>query len=199
MASFDAAISFVLGNEGGYQANPNDSGNYDEAGNLLGTRYGITAKVARAYGYDGPMDSLPLETAKSIYADEYWSPYMDGIASNAIASKILDFRVNFGTGGGTKLAQRAANQFAGVSIAEDGGLGPATVSAINSIEPNAYMDSLIQVATEQYQAIAASDPEKETFLSGWLNRVVKIPLDNPLASSGVLLLLLGGAILFGRK
>jgi lysozyme family protein len=146
------------------------------------------------------MKDLPIETARAIYADQYWTPAMEGIQSSAIAAKILDFRVNFGQGGGTIIAQQAANQFEGVDIAEDGGLGLATVEAINSIDPSAYMDALVQEAADHYRAIAASDPDKASSLPGWLARVVKIPIDNPLASSSVLLfLIVGAAVLMGRK
>jgi lysozyme family protein len=198
MARFDDAIAFVLGNEGGFSDNPKDSGNYDDAGNLIGTMYGISGKVARAWGYMGPMEELPLSTAKAIYKAQYWAPSMDAIESTATAMKILDFRVNFGQGGGTILAQQAANQFEGVNIAEDGGLGPATVAAINSIDPAAYMDALVEIGADKYNAIAEADPEKAGFLPGWLKRVVQVPLDNPGTSAGVLLLLIGGAALMLR-
>jgi len=195
MATFAAAIPFVLENEGGFQKNPKDSGNYDEAGNLLGTNFGITAKVARANGWTGAMEDLPLSYAVGIYQREYWTPLMDQIQSSAVAAKILDFRVNFGQGGGTILAQRAANQFEGIDIAVDGGLGPQTIQAINSIDPDQYLQALVEEASNQYRAIAEAEPEKETFLPSWLVRVVKIPANNPGTSAGVLLLLLGGAFL----
>ena len=183
MASFETAIPFILANEGGFQANPADSGNYDSGGNLIGTNYGISGQVAREYGYDGPMEQLPLETAKAIYYDLYWTG-LDAIQSDAIATKILDYFVNFGRGGGTKIVQRAANEFEGINLAVDGGFGPV------------LMNSLIAQATEQYKAIAASDPEKAGFLPGWMARVIRIPAENPGASASVLLLLAGGAYLF---
>ncbi len=195
MASFETAIPFILANEGGFQANPADSGNYDADGNLIGTNYGISGQVARIYGYDGPMEQLPLETAKAIYYDLYWTG-LDEIQSDAIATKILDYFVNFGRGGGTKIVQRAANEFEGINLAVDGGFGPATIGAVNSIDPIVLMDSLIAQATEQYKAIAASDPEKAGFLPGWMARVIRIPAENPGASASVLLLLAGGAYLF---
>lgn len=197
MASFDNAFPFILENEGGFQADPRDSGNYDEDGNLLGTNFGITAKVAREYGWTGPMEDLPLSIAKEIYRAGYWAG-LDAIESDQVAAKILDFRVNFGTGGGTKLAQQAANEFEGINIAVDGGFGPRTIEAINSIDPASYLEALIQSATRRYESIAASDPDKAAFLPGWLNRVVKIPAAHPAASAGLLLALIGGAALMLR-
>lgn len=192
MASFESAIPFILANEGGFQADPRDSGNYDADGNLIGTNYGISAKVAREYGYEGPMEDLSLDTAKAIYRDLYWTG-LDQVHSDAVATKLLDFFVNFGRGGGTMIAQRAANEFEGINLAVDGGFGVLTTVAINSIDPGLYMDALIGQASSRYQEIAAADPEKESSLPGWLARVVRIPSENPGASAGVLLVLLGGA------
>lgn len=198
MATFDNAIGFVLENEGGFQANPNDAGNYDAAGQLVGTNFGITVKTARAYGWDGPMEDLPLTTAKAIYRERYW-PGLEGIASDAVAAKILDYRVNFGVTGGTLIAQRAANLFEGVNIAEDGRHGPQTTAAINSIDPEAYMEALIGMAQARYQEIADSDPDKAGFLPGWLRRVVRVPLDHPGSSALLLLVILGGVVLLGGR
>jgi lysozyme family protein len=58
MARFDDAVGFVFGNEGGLSMDPRDPGNYDNAGNLVGTNHGISAKVARSHGYMGPMAKL---------------------------------------------------------------------------------------------------------------------------------------------
>ena len=198
MASFQNALAFVNGNEGGFQNDPNDSGNYDDAGNLLGTYRGITAKVARANGWEGAMEDLPDSLVDSIYRDQYWTPLMDSLVSDAVAAKILDYRVNFGQGGGTMIAQQAANEFQGVDIAVDGGLGPETVAAINSIDPTAYMGALIDVASNHYRAIALENPEKAGFLQGWLRRVVRVPLDHPAASGVFLFALIGGAFLLMR-
>jgi lysozyme family protein len=196
MASFDRAFPFLLENEGGFQADPRDSGNYDDAGNLMGTNFGITAKVAQAWGWTGPMEDLPLSLARDIYRAEYWTG-LDAIQSDQVAAKLLDFFANFGRGGGTTLAQQAANEYEGINIAVDGGFGPQTVAAINSIDPADYMESLIQAATRRYESIAANDPQKAAFLPGWLNRVVRIPAAYP-GASALLLVALGAAALYVR-
>ena len=57
MNSFDDAFDALIGNEGGYSNNPKDPGGE--------TMWGITARVARAAGYTGPMRDLPRDTAKA--------------------------------------------------------------------------------------------------------------------------------------
>ena len=41
---FDRVIPIILHNEGGYQCDPDDRGNYTSGGILRGTKYGISAR-----------------------------------------------------------------------------------------------------------------------------------------------------------
>lgn len=67
MSRFGDAFSLLIGHEGGFQAHPNDKGNYAH-GKLVGTKYGISA---RSYpGEDIP--NLTLDRAKEIYLRDYW-------------------------------------------------------------------------------------------------------------------------------
>jgi lysozyme family protein len=64
VSNFDDAFIKVIGIEGRYSNNPTDSGG--------ATMYGITEAVARAYGYTGRMQDMPLGIAKEIYRQRYW-------------------------------------------------------------------------------------------------------------------------------
>jgi lysozyme family protein len=205
MAQFDNAIDYVLSNEGGFQKNPKDTGNYDENNVLQGTNYGITVKVAHNAGYYGPMETMPLSVAMGIYRSLYW-PGLEGLESQEVATKILDLRVNFGISGGTRLAQQAANEFEGVDISEDGRYGPQTQSAINFVTQTygtqAMLQALVDESMQRYQDIVAQDPDKETFLQAWLRRAAMIPdfiTQNPGTSSGILLAVLAMTLLLARK
>lgn len=201
MARFENSIGFILENEGGFQANPYDSGNYDAAGNLIGTNFGISAKVARNAGYTGSMEEMPRNVAEEIYRREYW-PGLDQIENQTVATKILDLRVNFGRAGGDRIAQAAANLFEGVNVAEDGQIGSRSLAAINSIDPAEYLAALIETASERYRSIASGDETKEQFLEGWLRRAAKIPgliADNPGISAGVIVALVLGVVLASRR
>jgi lysozyme family protein len=63
------AISVIFGNEGGFQADPRDPGNYRD-GTLIGTKYGIAARSHP--GVD--IRNLTLVRAAEIYRAEYWCP-----------------------------------------------------------------------------------------------------------------------------
>jgi len=89
--SFDTSIEPILQIEGGYTDNPADSGGP--------TKYGITEHVARANGYQGPMQDLPESMAKSIYKLQYWDPLrLDDISalSSNVADELFDTAVNAG-------------------------------------------------------------------------------------------------------
>lgn len=69
-------------------------------------------KLARASGFKGHMQDLPLSVAKEIYRKQYWiSPRFDqvNLISNAVAEELLDTGVNCGTGFAKPLLQRALN------------------------------------------------------------------------------------------
>lgn len=166
MADLSQALQFVLPHEGGYANDPADPGGE--------TMYGITANTARAYGYTGAMADLPLDVATQIYGSEYW-PGLEQVTSQAVASKILDLRVNMGVSGGNRAAQEAVNRVVDPPVAVDGQWGPDTLDAVNAANPQDYLLALADVAAEHYQAIAAARPSSAKFLTGWLKRAADMP------------------------
>lgn len=201
MANFNDAISYIFRNEGGFSLDPDDTGNYDAFGNLIGTNYGITGQVARDYGYMGPMAELPVEKAAEIYRAGYWQG-LENIEDQAIATKLLDIFVNLGRGNGTRVAQNAANWFEGNNIAVDGGFGPITIEAINRCEAADYLEALVSELEGYYLDLVERKPAKQKYLTGWLNRAKKLPsmavqaiMDNPGASIGILAAVVGLGLL----
>lgn len=191
MADLSKALEFVLPNEGGYSNNPADKGGE--------TMRGITEATARAYGYTGNMADLPLSVTTQIYGSEYW-PGLESVTSQAVASKIMDLRVNFGVSGGNRIAQEAVNQVVEPPVAVDGRWGPDTLDAVNSADPKDYLQALADMASSHYRGIVAEDPSQGQFLTGWLKRAAKVP---GLVAGGVGLLALlvigGGLWIFGGR
>lgn len=190
MAAFEPALAYVGINEGGYANNPADKGGE--------TMYGITEALARRYGYAGPMRELPKAVADSIYREEFWR--FDGVASQAVATKLLDLVVNFGMGGGVTVAQKAVNDLVEPQVAVDGGWGPDTLDAINTADPAELLEALSQRAAERYKAIVDRDPSQSVFLSGWLKRAMRNPAIVGGTSLALLIALGVGAWMFwGRR
>ena len=117
--SFDTAFDRLIGHEGGYVNHPNDPGGE--------TKFGITRRTARAYGYMGSMHELTREEARTIYRQGYWNRAQADKYDPAIAFQLFDAAVNHGIGQAIRFLQRA------VGVADDGIVGPVTLAAVRSM------------------------------------------------------------------
>jgi len=72
--TYDRVFEFVVGEEGGYTADHRDPGNWTGgqvgAGELKGTKFGISAKAYPSLD----IYNLTIEQAKEIYRKDYWTP-----------------------------------------------------------------------------------------------------------------------------
>ena len=171
MATFSQAIPRILAAEGGYQANPADTGNYNSLGELIGTNWGISAPVFEAHlnrpPSDWDMKLMPEWEARDIYRDRFWDRIQgDEIENQHLATLIFDGRVNHGTTG-VKLLQQS------LGISADGIFGPQTLAAVNAANPARLYWSYKDRREEFYRHLAANRPNHQQFLQGWLNRLGK--------------------------
>lgn len=173
--SIDSLIEGVIGREGRYSNNPNDTGGE--------TMWGITERVARANGYGGPMAALPRETAKQIYFRNYVQrPGFAAImqSSEQIAEELVDTGVNMGPAVAALMLQKALNGLNNQGqlysdILEDGDVGPATLNALSAYlrkrgaEGEAVMlKALNCLQGARYIDLARARQKNEAFLYGWL-------------------------------
>lgn len=172
----DKVIDDILVAEGGYVNDSSDAGGE--------TMYGITAVVAKANGYYGPMKSLPRATAIQIYKNRYWfEPKFDRVAilSEKVAAELADMGVNMGTKAAAVALQECLNLLNRqgkdyVDIKEDGTLGQGTLAVLASLLSKRGEDLLLKALIinrgARYLAIAKNNPVQEDFLIGWItNRV----------------------------
>lgn len=153
MSYFDTAFDIVVGLEGGYVV--------DFGGP---TRYGITEKVARANGYQGDMQALPLTIAKAIYLNDYWGPAGCGSLSWPLAALVFDCAVNQGVGTSTILLQKA------LGVAQDGVLGKQTTGALAKADPAELAAMFMALRALRYTGTRGFD----VYGKGWLKRLFKI-------------------------
>ena len=173
--SIDSLIDGVIGREGAYSNNPNDTGGE--------TMWGITARVARANGYTGPMRDMPREAAKNIYFGQYvHAPGFAAIMplSPAIAEELVDTGVNMGPGVASLFLQQALNGLNSqghdyADIKEDADVGPGTISALKAFlakrgkEGEAVLlKALNCLQGARYIELARGRAANEAFLYGWL-------------------------------
>lgn len=164
MADVRIAIENSLGKEGGFSNNKNDSGGP--------TRFGITEVVARANGYAGPMESMPIEVAVKIYRLKYWRQAWDELRSQKIANELFDTRVLSGNISDV-IAQAVCNSFNSggklfPNMLVDGCAGPSTVKAFNILidrgDEAVVLKALNGVQATWFVMCSAGDKARDAFL-----------------------------------
>lgn len=173
--TIDAMIEALIGKEGGYSNHPSDTGGE--------TMWGITAAVARANGYTGPMRTMPREKAKDIYLRKYYVlPGYANVATHSvkIAEELFDTGVNMGPSIGSTFLQRLLNALNRQGkdypdIKVDGDVGPATLRSLKAYlaergkeGETVLLKGLNALQGARYVALSEGRSANEDFLHGWL-------------------------------
>jgi len=186
MAKFTSSLQAkILELEGGYQNNDMDSGNYNSRGQLVGTKYGISAPILESWLGRVPsaadMKGLSQAVAMEIYKKWFWDKNQLGeIANQALAEIVFDATIQHGPGssgktGGITMLQSTLNQKFGEKLKVDGRIGTATLSAVDQHHPGVLHNLYKDRRAQYYQDIVTSKPQQSGFLQGWLNRLEKFP------------------------
>lgn len=179
--AFDLALAHTLGIEGDFTNIPADSGG--------ATRFGITERVARAFGYMDSMELLPLSLAKRIYRENYWDLlHLDMVVlqSVPVALELFDTCVNTKQGFAARSLQRLLNVFNREQkdysdIEVDGLIGAGTIQALRAfmnhrgeLGEKVLVEALNSLQGAFYTELAEARSKDEAFTFGWFaNRVLK--------------------------
>ena len=155
--SFDDIIDHVLKHEGGYVNDPKDLGGE--------TNYGITKR----FYPDLDIKNLTKEKAKEIYKKDYWDKGRVESLPNELWHIFFDMSINMGRKTAVKILQRAAVN-KGRKIDIDGGLGPATIKALEGVEKERVQAYRVKYYTD----LVNSKPEQERFFYGWFKRSIEV-------------------------
>lgn len=128
------------------------------------TKYGIAQKANPEIN----VRALNLEQAMEIYRRKYWIAGSCQLLSYPLAIIHFDGCVNHGVGRANRFLQRS------VGVVEDGAIGPRTISAINSANQGAVVQSISNIRTNFYQQIVNRDPSQKMFLNGWMRRINEV-------------------------
>lgn len=168
MADFAQAFEKMIRNEGGYRLHE-----------VKGDRGGMTyAGIARKFhphwpGWilldSGERDNPKLtQMVRNFYLENFWSSaHGDKISNQTVAETLFDFAVNTGSRVAVKLAQVVAG------TSPDGTMGPRTVAAINSIDPDRFVLAYAMAKVARYAGICNRNKSQKKFLLGWINRTLK--------------------------
>ena len=154
--NFEQAFEKLLGHEGGFVDHPSDPGG--------ATKWGITERVARAHGYQGPMRDLPVAVARGIAKIAYWDTVRADLLPAAVRYAVFDAAYHSGPGQAVRWLQRA------LGVPADGILGQQTLGAANAALPDALLRKLLGQRLEFLTDL----PTWKMFGRGWARRLAAL-------------------------
>lgn len=155
-SNFAESLKAVLKSEGGNDDDPSDHGGRTSRG-VIQREYDAWRKEKG----EAPADVWKAtdEEIATIYHDEYWNPYCDGLPVG-VDYLYFDMAVNAGPHRATLLLQRA------LGITTDGRIGPITRQAIRNADAKGLVEKYSIAKEAFYRSL-----HQPKFLRGWLNRV----------------------------
>jgi lysozyme family protein len=161
-AAFQAAVAWVIAQEGGYTDDPGDPGNWTGgavgSGQCNGTNFGISAASYPTLD----IANLSEAEAEAIYAEDYWTPIQGDALAPALALLVFDAAVNSG------VSQSGVWLQVVVGATTDGNIGPTTLAAVKAWTGGAS-DLCAEVLAQRIAALG-DDPNWNTFGLGWSRR-----------------------------
>lgn len=164
--SFEFAFERTMGNEGGFILHKNE-----------GDRGGWTyAGIAENFWSDwagwpivrsNPNHPELTRMVKEFYKKNFWDPMrLDEVKDYIISYNIFDFGMNTGIPVAVKLAQVAAGTI------PDGAIGPKTLAALNTVDPELFELSYFALKCKRYVSI--SRKRNRQFFRGWIIRSLNV-------------------------
>lgn len=127
---FNTAFDRVFTNEGGFQNDPADRGNWTSGvvgeGELKGTKYGLASMTYPNLD----IKNLTLAEAKAIYKRDWWDKLGMEKFRSAMQYQMFDAAINHGMHTATKILQHA------IGAKADGIIGPKTRSSVTAMGLN---------------------------------------------------------------
>ncbi len=158
--NWEMAFAAVLKQEGGYVNHPKDPGGR--------TNLGVTQRAWEEYVdrdvTEAEMRALTPEIVKPFYKTKYWDKIRGDELPSGVDYAAYDLAVNSGVGRAAKYLQ----QIAGVPA--DGIIGPKSMEAILSCNPEETVDALCDMRLDFLQRL----PTWDTFGKGWGRRVEEV-------------------------
>lgn len=189
----------ILLMEGGYQAFPNDVGNY-ACGQLIGTNMGVSAVAYREWVARCPtvseMKNMTQETARNFYA-WYFDRYNVYPVQNQKLAELLMNNTMGAPARAIEAEQKALNRL-GYSLTVDGVRGPLTIAAINSAAKKNLAGTYNAIRAAWVEYLGSINSE---YRAAWLARMDRHfpPMGAAQAGAGSVGLILLLLVAFGLK
>lgn len=158
---FNESFDRVFTNEGLFQDDPNDRGNWTSGrvgeGELKGTKFGLAAMTYP----DLDIRNLTKAEAKEIYYRDWWLALDMQRFRSAMQYQMFDAAINHGMHNATKMLQRAAH------AVDDGIIGPNTWRRVTHMDLN---DLLLRFLAYRLDFMAQITTWKH-YGKGWARRI----------------------------
>ena len=159
--AFNLSFENVIGVEGGYTQDPEDTGNWTGGrkgvGKLNGTKYGVSAASYPSLD----IKSITLDDAKAIYYRDYWQVINGDAFPFSISNALFDCAVNSGCSSATKLLQRS------LGVVSDGKIGKQTIAAAQAKNQTELLIDFLTARAVFYARLA----KFELYGKGWMKRL----------------------------
>lgn len=160
------AMAGLLQREGGFQEDPNDTGNIVN-GKTIGTNHGITARSLAAFQGRNASEitkedikNVTPELAQQIYEKDYLTdPKIDQLPAE-IQDMVFDTGVTSGPATSIKILQKVAG------LKPDGLIGPKTIEAAATVDREELRNAIIK----HYEEVGKKG-DNDKFIEGWINRI----------------------------
>ncbi|MGI9422096.1 MAG: TIGR02594 family protein [Hyphomicrobiaceae bacterium] len=163
---FDIALAHVLEMEGGFSNDPYDPGGPTNMGITLETYASFLKQPLRDASHSNllaKLRAIDSRTVREIYQSRYWTPSKAEHLAPPLALMHFDASVNQGVHGAARMLQQALN------VAVDGEIGPITLSAAGTRDPQRTTEQYAEVRRNRYRSLH----HFWRFGRGWLSRVDK--------------------------
>jgi lysozyme family protein len=107
---------------------------------------------------------------EAFYRSRFWGRWMEQLASDEVAKRVMDARFNQGPATGIRLLQEAVNDADHTILECDGVMGPLTVAAANRCDAGELVTALRVARCQLYQRLADENASLRGFLKKWLAR-----------------------------
>jgi len=160
MSNWDDAFKLMLKSEGGFSNHEKDPGGMTNLGVTKSTWENWIGRQSD----EAEMRNLTPTKVEPLYKKKYWDAVRADELPNGIAYLVFDFAVNAGVGRSIKTLQTA------VGVASDGWFGPATMAAVEALDPHELIERFSKAKEDFYRSL----PTFEVFGKGWMNRVADV-------------------------
>jgi len=160
LSNWQKSFELMLKSEGGYVNNPADPGGMTNLGVTKATWENWVGRESD----EAEMRGLTPEKVEPMYKKKFWDAVRSDELPVGLDYLMFDFAVNAGAGRAIKTLQSS------VGVTPDGGFGPMTMAAVQSVDSVELIERFSQAKEDFYRSLNTF----ATFGKGWLNRVADV-------------------------